>query len=219
MDRSDAKVLTKLLLDLHDNNCRAFASHPLLSRNKKFGERYAAAHGIEVFFTEKNSHALSAQIESILINPNAGTESPYLLIGLEPADGWIKIFRLVVTEVGSLNAEVVFLKAELERNISFGYRYEHPEIFEGKGAEKHAFFHVQPIKKTVIKGRQVELPGSISWIPTSSPAFFMMASNACEIVLYAVHSACGWECLKSIRINSFVLRRFLMLGEKAASAF
>ena len=104
------------------------------------------------------------------------------------------------------------MKAELELDRSFGFRYEHPEVFVGHGADKHAFFHIQPIKRTLVGGQDVDLPGAERWIPTSTPAFFMMANCACEVILYAIHSACGWMCLKTLRIDSYALRRFLMLG-------
>jgi hypothetical protein len=220
MESLAARTLAKFLLDLHDSNIKNFARHPQLSRCKKFSERNAFAHKIDIFFTDKNSYMLSAQFEAMLMSPTANTESPYLLIDLEPSDGWIKIFRLVATDAGSLNAEVIFLKAELGADRSFGFRYEHPEVFgDGPGADKHAFFHVQPIKRTTVRGQDVDLPGSERWIPTSTPAFFMMANCTCEVVLYAIHSACGWMCLKALKLESYVLKRFLMVGEASKSAF
>ncbi|WP_373387585.1 hypothetical protein [Pseudomonas alcaligenes] len=181
-------------------------------------QKYAQGYNSEIFFAD-DGHGLQGRIKAMLIEPRAGMETPYLLIDLEPTDGLIKIFRLLVTRHGNLNAEVVFLKVEGNKSLSFGFRYEHPDIFDGPGGKKHAFFHVQPIKAARIGGRDVDLPGATSWLPTSTPTFFMMASNACEVILYAIHSACGWECLETLRIDSYVLRRFLMTGDGATSAF
>ncbi|WP_447592631.1 hypothetical protein [Aquipseudomonas campi] len=218
MDRSAAEELAKFLVNLHVHKQRDFYNHPALGGCNRFAQKYAQGYRGEIFFVEQE-HGLKEKIMHMLINPKAGMETPYLLIDLEPADGLIKIFRLLVTKHEKLNAEVVFLKVEGDECLSFGFRYEHPEMFSGPGGNKHAFFHVQPIKIACIDGRDVALPGAASWLPTSTPAFFMMASNACEVLLYAIHSACGWECLETLRIDSYVLRRFLMTGENATSAF
>ena len=218
MDRSTAEELAKFLVNMHIKKQRDLPSYPTLGSCNRFMQKYAQGHKSEIFFVD-NGHGLQAKIKAMLLEPKAGTETPYLLIDLEPADGLIKIFRLLVTKQGNLNAEVVFLKVERNESLSFGFRYEHPEIFEGPGGKKHAFFHVQPIKAALIGGKYVDLPGATSWLPTSTPTFFMMASNACEVIMYAIHSACGWECLETLRIDSYVLRRLLMTGEGATSAF
>lgn len=218
MEKSAAEKLAKFLVDMHVRKSKDFSKHSTLSDCNRFMRKYAQGYNNEIFFAD-NEYGLQAKIKAMLLEPKSGMETPYLLIDLEPADGLIKIFRILVPKHGKLNAEVIFLKVEGNESLSFGFRYEHPEIFDGPGGTKHAFFHVQPIKVACIEGRDVALPGATRWLPTSTPTFFMMASNACEIILYAIHSACGWECLKSLRIDSYVLQRFLMIGEKATSAF
>lgn len=218
MDRSTAEELAKFLVKLHTQKKRDFPRYSALSNCNRFMQKYAQGYKSEIFFAD-DEHGLHGKIMSMLISPKSGMETPFLLIDLEPADGLIKIFRLLVNRHHKLNAEVIFLKVEGNESRSFGFRYEHPEIFDGPGGKKHAFFHVQPIKAACIERRNVALPGATSWLSTSTPTFFMMASNAYEVILYAIHSACGWECLETLRFNNYVLRRFRMTGDEATHPF
>ncbi|GEM_PF-3555543 len=222
MDRNEAKALTKFLLSLHEESRDKLGSYrALYEKCKKFDEKHAKTYESKIFFSEKGKHALSRLFENLMINAPIGQESPYLLLDSDPTKDWIKILRLLVNPHGKLNAEVIYLSAQDDEDRSFGFRYEHPESFSGPGGDKHAFFHIQPIIQTSIGGTDIALPGAVHWFPTSSPAFFMMAHRACEVVIYAVHSVCGWECLRELPrdIDSYALKRLLLIGPHATNSF
>ncbi|WP_156160512.1 hypothetical protein [Pseudomonas sp. 21] len=217
MNKDVAQVIVKLLGKLHEASSKAFALHASLSGCRKFMEDYAEAHDSQIFFSGEHTYALNAKLINFLTKKKKGSETPYYLVDLEPSEGWIKLLRLVVTKHEHINAEVVYLKSDEGGDKSFGFRYEHPEVFPKgtPGYDKHAFFHVQQIKRTTINGVDIELPGSIEWFPTSTPTFFMLANCDHELILYAIHSACGWEPLEDLRVESFAHRRFLLRSDDA----
>lgn len=221
MDKELAIPLAKLLNRLHEESLKSITSIRDLKIYRALSESEAEKYRREVFYREASGQPLIHSLVQYLMYPREDFGG-CLLIDADVRTGWLKFLNLVSIGENKINAEIIFLKGLDENTQSFGYRYEHPEVFGGdqQGADKHAFFHVQQIIQT---SRGVPLPGAINWMPTSCPAFFMFASCTYELILYAVHSVCGWGCLvehKTIgAIENAVLNRLLTTGGEAYSAF
>lgn len=145
----------------------------------------------EIRYAAHNEVGDKYALENILRYPRKGVASKFYVIGVDPGAGWIKLIRFVVVRDGDVNVEAVFIKRDDKNGfLGFGYRYEHPEEFPSnqQGADDHAFFHVQPIKKT---HDAIELPSRPSWLPDNFPTFFMFAAQRYEVAVYAIHSMVG----------------------------
>lgn len=222
MDNATAKNLAKLLLDLHSNNALKISSNSALSKYRFLSQSQAVRFGSKIFFSDESRQRIQPVFENFFLRPQSQT--PYLIADVDMRCGWVKLLRFVTTDWGDINAEAVFLMGNTVADLQgFGYRYEHPEKFRDESPNKpnkHAFFHVQPIKNT---STGVPLPVRPPWLPDYFPTFFIFASCAYELVLYAIHSLSGWELMQKYwsdtRDPNPVLARLVMVGEKASTPF
>lgn len=106
--------------------------------------------------------------------------------------GWATLLRLVSTEQGLINAEVVMFVQKDDNLLSVGYRFEHPET---KGGNNHSYFHAQPIRRSASENL---LPPSPSWLPDHSPTFFIPAKSWADLVVYAIHACCGSGAIEKL---------------------
>ena len=197
----------------------SISKNVFLKKYRFLQESFARASSLGVFFSDSSRHKMQPYLKAYFLEPRGVT--PYFIVDVNASDCWVKLLRFMSTDHGEINAEAVLLNGNGAQDLKgVGYRYEHPERFVGAGADKHAFFHVQPIKQT---RTGFDLPECPAWLPHSFPAFFMYASCAYELILYAIHSLSGWDRLQgyltSTRDPNPVLARLTMTGDEARRSF
>lgn len=216
MDRTQASALAKLLVDLHNDNFGKISSQAALHKYSALKAIEAKKNNAPIYYSDLPKIKLETGLAEFFTNPS--TQSPYVIVDIDRRNGWIKLLRFITTPYGEINAEAVCLSGEDACNLrGFGYRFEHPERFPGN---KHGFFHVQPI---AITETAVELPVRPAWLPATFPTFYMFASCAYELILYAIHSLSGWEPLSRYRNKNFdknpVLSMLVRVGNPASTPY
>jgi hypothetical protein len=212
MDRAQALPLAKLLVNMHNDNFGKITTQSALHKYSALKEAEAKKIHAPFFYSDSPKLKLENSLVSFFTNPTS--QSPYVIVDIDRRNGWIKLLRFVTTKHGDINAEAVCLCGEDVFHLKgFGYRFEHPEKFPGN---KHGFFHVQPI---AITETAVQIPVRPDWLPATFPTFYMFASCAYELILYAIHALSGWEALNTYRNKNFdknpVLSMLVRVGAPA----
>lgn len=160
-------------------------------------------------FSRENKDAI-AQTLKAFVKPSRQEKNftDYYFVGTDRR-GWATLLRLVRTDEGAINAEVVMLSQKAEGLHSVGYRFEHPEV---KGHDHHRYFHAQPIRRSASEN---ELPPVPSWLPDHSPTFFVPAEEWVDLVLYAIHACCGAAPIRDLW-RSQKLKGYTFLDKLAA---
>lgn len=216
MDRAQAESLAKLLVNLHNENFGKISSQAPLNKYSALKATQAKKIRAPIFYSDLPKIKLDALLVSFFMNPSS--QSPYVIVDIDRRNGWIKLLRFITTKYGEINAEAVCLSGDDVSCLrGFGYRFEHPERFPDN---KHGFFHVQPI---AITETAVELPVRPTWLPVTFPTFYMLASCAYELILYAIHALSGWEALNSYRNKNLdknsVLSMLVRVGHHASNPY
>lgn len=175
-----AVVLCKFIASLHSNTTRSEGSkwEAIRGNSPKCVDPYFA-------FSRDNEAAIAHTLKAFVGSPGRKKDfTDYYFVGTDRR-GWATLLRLVRTDEGNINAEVVMFSQKADGLHSVGYRFEHPEV---KGADNHGYFHAQPIRRSASDN---ELPPGASWLPDHSPTFFVPAEEWVDLVLYAIHACCG----------------------------
>ncbi|WP_460077026.1 hypothetical protein [Pseudomonas sp. H2_C01] len=216
MDRTQASALAKFLVDLHNDNYGKISTQPTLHKYSALKAGEARKNQAPIYYSDSPKNKLEFGLAAFFMNPSA--QSPYVIVDVDRRNEWIKLLRFITTDHGDINAEAVCLSGEDVFHLrGFGYRFEHPERFADN---KHGFFHVQPI---AITETAVELPVRPNWLPVTFPTFYMFASCAYELILYAIHSLSGWEPLSRYRNKHVdknpVLSMLVRVGSPASTPY
>ncbi|WP_223526700.1 hypothetical protein [Pseudomonas sp. BF-B-26] len=216
MDRTQASALAQLLVNLHNDNFGKISTQAALHKYSALKAVEAKKTHAPIFYSDLPKLKLEASLVSFFTKPN--TQSPYVIVDIDRRNGWIKLLRFVTTKYGEINAEAVCLCGDdVDSLKGFGYRFEHPERFPDN---KHGFFHVQPI---AITETEVALPVRPPWLPATFPTFYMFASCAYELILYAIHALSGWEALSRYRNKNVdknpVLSMLVRVGTHASNPY
>lgn len=215
MEKSQADALAVLLTNSHAENFKLINSQPELRRYGIFKAATVKIAKGDLSFYDGHPATLKIVIKSFMLNPSQQKETPYMIVDIDDRCGWIKLMRFVGNKHAELNTETVCILLSEDRTVtnSFGFRYEHPERFEGN---KHGFFHIQPI---VRDSTAVDLPGRSAWLPDNFPTFYMFATCAFELALYTIHSLAGWEPLSELQVRSRdsngVLKHLVRVGDSS----
>lgn len=185
--------LGKFLVQLHAKNSERLQTIVSLKKYWELRSTPRTVGGFDFLFASDHKIKLEKDLTAFLKNPRGVT--PFYLLEADDRKDWVTLIRLIAKENQQINAEVVSLKKMNGEYKGFGYRYEHPE----NAGDKHNFFHIQPIRAT---GCGAIIPGVESWLPVSYPAFFMMAASSFELILYSIHSLCGWRVISEYAIKN-----------------
>ncbi|WP_434629820.1 hypothetical protein J3P84_09940 [Pseudomonas sp. Z1-29] len=185
--------LGKFLVQLHARNSDRLQTVGSLKKYWGLRATPRTVGGFDFLFAGDHKVKLERDLADFLKNPRGLT--PFYLLDADERKDWVTLIRLIAKDNNKINAEIVSLKQMAGEYKGFGYRYEHPE----NAGDKHNFFHIQPIRSTDCGAI---IPGVENWLPVSYPAFFMMAASSFELILYSIHSLCGWKVVSEYMIRN-----------------